>query len=397
MNYDININELDFKLKAELDEYLLELINTKGSDLHVKAGGAIRKRVKGEIIPVENKRVLDPSEALTLAKELLRGRFGELVEKKSVDFTYKLNEDYRFRVNIFFQMEGVSAVFRTIPVNPPSFEDLKLPSAVEDICKKVYRGIVLVTGPTGSGKSTTLASMINYINKHRKAHIITIEDPIEFVYRDENCIINQRSVGQDTVNFADALRGALREDPDIILVGEMRDLETIETAMHAAETGHLVLSTLHTVDAKDTINRIVAMFPGKEQNRIKLSLASVLKGIISQRLCKTLDGKGRIAALEIMLSSPRISNMILEGRDDEIYDAINESGGNSGMQTFEAHLLELYKKGIIDKKEALENASNSNDLELRLKNADLNRTLGDKDGSKSYEIDDDIIPLKPID
>ncbi len=264
MDYDINIDQLDFKLRDELNIYLLELINSSGSDLHIKAEGIIRKRVKGEIVPISNKRVLSSKEAITLAKELLRSRFNELVDKKSVDFTYKFNDDYRFRVNTFFQMDGVSFVFRTIPTKPPTFDELRLPNAVKQMCKEIYRGIILVTGPTGSGKTTTLASMINYINNHRRSHIITIEDPIEFVYKDENCIINQRSIGQDTANFADALRGALREDPDIILVGEMRDLETIEIAMHAAETGHLVLSTLHTVDAKDTIGRIISMFPGNE-------------------------------------------------------------------------------------------------------------------------------------
>lgn len=397
MTYDVNIDQLDFKLRDELNTYLLELINSSGSDLHVKAEGIIRKRVKGEIVPISNRRVLSSKEAITLAKELLRGRFNELVEKKSVDFTYKFNDDYRFRVNTFFQMDGVSFVFRTIPTKLPTFDELGLPNAVEHMCKEIYRGIILVTGPTGSGKTTTLASMINYINKNRKSHIITIEDPIEFVYKDENCIINQRSIGQDTTNFADALRGALREDPDIILVGEMRDLETIEIAMHAAETGHLVLSTLHTVDAKDTIGRIISMFPGNEQNRIKLSLASVLKGIISQRICKRADGSGRVAALEIMLATPRIKNLILENRaSDMIYDAIAESSANSGMQTFDTHLLKLFIDGIITKEEALEISSRRNDLEIRIKAAELESSLGKATQNKDNRTIDDLIALKDI-
>lgn len=400
MDLDININELDYKLRDELNVYLYELIESGGSDLHVKATCMIKKRVVGELVPVNNKRVLSQDEALTLSKELLRTRFIEFVETKSVDFSYKLDEKYRFRVNIFFQMEGVSAVFRVIPAKIPTFEDLKLPKVIELMCKKIYRGVILVTGPTGSGKSTTLATMIDYMNEHRKSHVITIEDPIEFVYKDKNCTINQRSIGQDANDFGSALKSSLREDPDIILLGEMRDLETVETAMHAAETGHLVLSTLHTVDAKDTVNRIIGMFPGNEQNRIKLVFSSVLKGIISQRLCIAKDRKSRVAAIEIMLSTPRIKNMILEGRDNEIYDAINESSENSGMQTFDKHLLHLYKTGRIDKEEALNASSKRNDLEIKLKNADLEKLYAktgvavEDDGKMSKK--EMLIPLKPL-
>ncbi len=221
------------------------------------------------------------------------------MRKKNIDFTFKLNDEYRFRVNLFFQVDGVSGVFRTIPMTMPTVEDLKLPDVLNSFCN-IERGLVLVTGPTGSGKTTTLASLINKINLTQKKHIITIEDPVEFVYKDASSIVNQRAVGQDAISFGDSLRAALREDPDVILVGEMRDLETIETAMHAAETGHLVLSTLHTVDAKETIGRIVGMFPGNEQNRIKMSLASVLQGVVSQRLVKTVDG-GRTAAVEVLV------------------------------------------------------------------------------------------------
>ena len=365
MSYEVNIAELDFKLRDELNGYLEELIRCGGSDLHIKSNAIIHKRVHGDVVEIDNKRFLNKQEALTLAKELLRGRFGELVEKKSVDFTHALNDNYRFRVNMFFQMDGVSAVFRTIPTNIPSFEELNLPKSIQNICENVYRGLVLVTGPTGSGKSTTLASMIDYINRRRKSHIITIEDPIEFVHKDKSCIINQRSIGQDAVDFSSALREALREDPDIILVGEMRDVDTMEIALRAAETGHLVLSTLHTIDAKDTVKRIIGMFPGTEQNRIRLTLSSVLKAIISQRLCRTVDKK-RVAALEVMLQTHRISKLILESKDEQIRDAMMESGKDSGIQLFDDHILDLYSRGIISKEEALENATKRDDLEERL-------------------------------
>lgn len=392
MNYEVNIDELDFKLRDELNEYLRELVESGGSDLHVKSGSIIRKRVKGQIVPIENSRNLTSAEGITLAKELLRGRFREFVERKSIDFTHKLNENYRFRVNMFFQMDGMSAVFRVIPTKLPSFEDLKLPVVIKKLCENAHRGIILVTGPTGSGKTTTLASMINYINQHKKKHIITIEDPIEFVYKDDQCIINQRSIGQDAIDFSDALRGALREDPDIILVGEMRDLETIETALHAAETGHLVLSTLHTIDAKETIGRVVSMFPSEEQNRIRGSLSSVIQAVISQRLCVRADADGRRAALEIMVSTPRIRDLILEGKDSQIYDAINEAGELIGMQTFDKHLLELYKEGIISQEEALEKSTKRNDLEIKIKSVNLGKTSEDTDPKDAFK--DQVIALK---
>ena len=230
----------------------------------------------------------------------------------------------------------------------------------------------MLTGPTGSGKTTTIASMINRINHQRTSHIVTIEDPVEFVFKDDKCIINQRALGEDCNTFADSLRAALREDPDIIFVGEMRDLVTIETALNAAETGHLVFSTLHTVDAKETIGRIIGMFEPSEQERIKMTLAAVLEAVISQRLAKTVDGK-RVAVVEILRKNTRIKDMILEGRDGEITDAIADGKNTYGMQTFDQHLLELYKAGTITKEEALEKSSKRNDLDLMIKNADLEK------------------------
>lgn len=364
----VDISKLDFKLRDELNGYLEELVREGGSDLHIKSNSVIRKRINGEMMPVSSSRFLSTQEGLTLAKELLRGRFNDLVENKSADFIHKLNEDYRFRVNIFFQMDGVSAAFRAIPVKLPVLEDLGLPESVAKLCDTVYRGIVLITGPTGSGKSTTLASMIDRINKKRKAHIITIEDPIEFVHKDINCLINQRSIGQDATSFATALRASLREDPDIILVGEIRDYETMNIALTAAETGHLVLSTLHTRDSQETVNRVLGMFSGIELERAKMALGSALQAIISQRLCQKIDG-GRVPAVEVMLQTPRIKQLILKGRQDEILTAITEAGIHSGMQTFDSALLNLYKNKIITREEALNSSTTPNDLAILIEQA----------------------------
>lgn len=384
----VDVSKLDFKLRDELNGYLEELISSHGSDLHVKANSIIRKRVNGELYPVENARFLSTAEGLTLAKELLRGRFDELISKKSVDFTYKLNENFRFRANIFFQMDGVSAVFRVIPTKIPLLEGLGLPASVKNLCDNAYRGMILVTGPTGSGKSTTLASMIDYINNRRKSHIITIEDPIEFIHEDKGCVINQRSVGQDTPDFASALRAALREDPDIILVGEIRDLETLSIAMMAAETGHLVLATLHTKDAQETINRILGMFKGPELEHAKMTCADVIQGVISQRLCRKKDG-GRVPAVEIMLHSPRIKQLILKNRQDEIGQAIIESGESSGMQTFDRDLLRLFSDGVITKEDAMMASSRPNDLAILIQQAHAKLT--------GVENERDVISLKDMD
>ena len=358
-----NVEELEYKMLEKLKFYLNGLIQHGGSDLHIKTTATFRGRINGEIVQLSDE-VMSHADGIQLAKEVLKGRFSELVEKKSVDFTFKLNEKFRFRGNMFFQTEGLSAVFRVIPVEIPTMQDLNLPKTISQLCH-LKRGLVLVTGPTGSGKSTTLASIINQINIDQKKHIITIEDPVEFVYKDLNSLVNQRAIGQDAKDFSTALRAALREDPDVILVGEMRDMETIETAMHAAETGHLVLSTLHTVDAKDTINRIIGMFPGNEQNKIRMSLAATLQGVLSQRLVKTVDGK-RAAAIEILLKNARIESLIADSRDAEITEAIQEGKDIYGMQTFDQALLDLYAQKKISKEEALMNASNRSDLTMKL-------------------------------
>ena len=304
------------------------------------------------------------SAQLSTLKTALRGRFEEFVNKKELDLVYPFDENTRFRVNIFFQMDGVSAVFRTIPVKIQTIEDLGLPSIIRKFTE-IERGLILVTGVTGSGKSTTLAALINEINWKRRKHIITIEDPIEFVHKDRKCIVNQRSIGQDSLSFSNALRASLREDPDIILVGEMRDIETIEIALHAADTGHLVFSTLHTLDAKETVNRVISMFPTEEQNRVRLTLGSVLQGIVSQRLIPTVDGK-RTAALEVLVRTSRIEQLIMENRDSEIRDAVEEGKEVYGSQTFDQAILDLWLAKRISTEEAFNYATSPSDLKLKM-------------------------------
>jgi len=395
IDHGININALTFEVTNRVRQYMKGLIEYGGSDLHIKANAQVRARINGEIVPV-TKEKMSKEDALTLAKEMLRGRFKEFVEKKEIDFLYVYDEKIRFRGNMFFQMDGVSAVFRVIPVDIVTIDELELPSALHKFTD-LSRGLVLVTGVTGSGKSTTLAALIDAINRKHRKHIITIEDPIEFVHKDRKCLINQRSIGQDSLSFANALRSALREDPDIILVGEMRDVETIDTALHAAETGHLVFSTLHTLDAKETINRIISIFPAEDQNRIRNTLASVLGGIISQRLVRTVDGK-KTAAVEILFNTSYIQKLILEGRDLEIKEALDQGTQIYGTQSFDTALLKLYREGKITEEEALRNASSPNDLKLRIEGMQSEIDIGQSGGSATPHSDTnyeaDIFGLK---
>jgi len=395
MNTQVDVSKLTFEQLKKVRVHLKKMIEVGGSDLHVKANSVMRVRINGNIVQFSG-GILSREDALTFAKELLKGRFGEFVEKKELDLVYPYDDNSRFRVNIFFQMDGVSAVFRVIPVKIPSFEELHLPDIVKSFTQR-ERGLVLVTGVTGSGKSTTLAALINEINLTKKKHIITIEDPIEFVHKDRNCIVNQRSVGQDTLSFGSALRAALREDPDIILVGEMRDRETVNLALHAADTGHLVFSTLHTLDAKETINRIIAQFPTDEQNRVRLSLAGVLQGVISQRLIPSVDGSRR-AALEVLVRTPTIEKLIMENRDYEIRDAIEAGKEHYKSQSFDQAILDLYDEGIISKEQALENATSASDLELKMNGLMSAKVsdMADESGEKNINIstDDDIFDLK---
>ena len=383
----VDIGQLTFEQLKKIRGYLKKMIEIGGSDLHIKANSVIRARINGNIVQFAG-GIFSKADAITFAKEILKSRFSELVENKEIDFVYPYDESNRFRVNIFFQMDGISAVFRVIPVKIPTMEELHFPDVIKSFAHR-ERGLVLVTGVTGSGKSTTLASIINEINLTRKKHIITIEDPIEFVHKDRGCIINQRSVGQDTLTFGNALRATLREDPDIILVGEMRDRETINLALHAADTGHLVFSTLHTIDAKETINRIIATFPTEEQNRIRLSVAGVLQGIISQRLIPTVDG-GRRVAMEILVRTPTIEKLIMENRDYEIRDAIENGREHYKSQSFDQSIFNLYSDGIISKEQAKNYATSASDLELR-----ISGLTDGKPGSAQMESDSEESAIEP--
>ena len=291
-------------------------------------------------------------------------RFREINE---VDLAYGVPGLGRFRVNVFQQRGTMGVVLRSIPVKIKTIPELNLPTVLEKVASEP-RGLILVTGTTGSGKSTTLASMIDHVNSNRTCHIITIEDPIEFLHRDKKSIINQREIGFDTANFAVALKSALRQDPDVILVGEMRDFETIETALTAAETGHLVLSTLHTVDATETITRIISVFPPYQQQQIRFQLAGILKGIVSQRLVPRADGKGRVPAVEVLISTAMIRECISDkDKTKEIHDAIAKGFTVHGMQTFDQSLMFLYRRGLITYDEALRQSSNPDDFALRVK------------------------------
>ncbi len=393
-NY-VDVSKLTFEQLKKIRVQLKKMIEHGGSDLHIKANSVIRARINGSIVQFSG-TILSKADALTFAKELLKGRFAEFVEKKEIDLVYQFDERNRFRVNVFFQIDGVSAVFRVIPVTIPTFEEYNLPEILRTFSRK-KSGLVLVTGATGSGKSTTLASIIDDINRNKKQHIITIEDPVEFVHKDRLCIVNQRSVTQDTISFGTALRAALREDPDIILVGEMRDKETIDLALHAADTGHLVFSTLHTIDAKETINRIIAQFPHEEQNRVRLSLSSVLQGIVSQRLITTVDG-GRCAAMEILIKTPTIEKLIMEDRDFEIKDAIEAGREHYKSQSFDQAILDLYNAGTISKEQAKENATSASDLELKISGLTSGTIPSENSSSKTdgvvLDISDDIFDLK---
>ena len=347
-------------MEEKLKLFLRSMISNKGSDLHLKSGAISRTRIDG-ILRLMGKDVLSAKDVEDIARAITtQEQYIRLKADKNLDFSYILSEDHRFRVNFFYQMDGLSAVFRLIPVDILSLDELKLPEVVKSFTN-IHRGLVLVTGVTGSGKSTTLAALLDKINRESKKHIITIEDPIEFIHKDRGCLINQRAIGQDTHSFSDALRAALREDPDIILVGEMRDLETIDIALHAANTGHLVFSTLHTLDAKETIDRIVGMFSKEEQNRIRASLASVLEGVISQRLVPTKQG-GRTAAVEVLKKTARIEQLIMENRDYEIPDALFEGKEIYGTQAFDQALLDLLRERRIDEKTTLEYATNASDM-----------------------------------
>ncbi len=351
----------------ELNDILKVAMKGGASDIHLKAGLPPMFRVDGKLLPLKDARRMPPEEISRMAFGIMNNyqkeRFKEFNE---LDLAYGVPGLGRFRVNVFQQRGTIGIVFRVIPFKIHSIEQLLLPKVLEKIALE-ERGLILVTGTTGSGKSTTLAAMVDHINTHKTRHIMTIEDPIEFLIRDKRSIINQREVGVDTISFPQALKSALRQDPDVILVGEMRDLETVETALLAAETGHLVMSTLHTLDASETINRIIAVFPPYQQKQVRMQLGAVLKAVISQRLLPRADGRGRVAALEILISTARVRELIEDkDRTKEIPDAMAQGHVAYGMQTFDQALMGLLKQKHISYEEALRASTNPDDFALRV-------------------------------
>ncbi|HEU4596945.1 MAG TPA: type IV pilus twitching motility protein PilT [Pyrinomonadaceae bacterium] len=360
-----------------LSDLLKKLIELGGSDLHLTTNTAPQVRVDGHLRPLEDVRALTSSDTKALAYSVLtdaqKHRFEEALE---LDFSFGVRGLSRFRANLFNQRGAVGAVFRAIPYEIKSFDMLGLPPVVSALCDKP-RGLILVTGPTGSGKSTTLAAMLDKINRERHEHIVTIEDPIEFLHSHKSCIVNQREVGADTRGFAEALRTALRQDPDVVLVGEMRDLETIESALRIAETGHLTFATLHTNSAASTINRIIDVFPASQQAQIRAQLSLVLEGILCQSLIPRADGRGRAMALEILVPNPGIRNLIREDKVHQIYSMMQTGQGKHGMQTFNQALASLYHKRLISMEVAMQRSSNAEELrELIEHGAGLNTGPG---------------------
>ena len=348
--------------QISLSELLRKLSELRGSDLHITTGSPPQVRVDGHLRPLEGYRILTSSDTKQLAYSVLTDAQKHRFEEKfELDFSFGVKGLSRFRANLFNQRGAVGAVFRAIPYEIKTFEELVLPAIVKQMCDKP-RGLILVTGPTGSGKSTTLAAMIDKINKDRKEHILTIEDPIEFLHNHKNCIVNQREVNADTHGFANALRTALRQDPDIVLVGEMRDLETIESALRIAETGHLTLATLHTNSAASTINRIIDVFPADQQAQIRAQLSLVLEGIMCQALLPRAEGGGRVMALEIMVPNSAIRNLIREDKVHQIYSMMQTGQDKYGMQTFNQALATLYHKRLISAETAIQRSSNVDEL-----------------------------------
>ncbi|MBU5487795.1 type IV pilus twitching motility protein PilT [Clostridium sp. MSJ-8] len=347
-----------------LNDLLLKTIELKASDIHLSVGIPPKVRVNGVLTAI-GKENLTPQQTKDFAMEILGRRFEEFNKIGEYDLSYEVQGAGRFRVNVFKQKGTIAIVMRYLTIHIPTLDELKHPRIFKDFCRK-RRGLVLVTGPTGSGKSTTLAAMINEINMSKPCHIVTLEDPIEYVHTHNKAIVNQREIGEDTDSYANALRAVLREDPDVILVGEMRDFETISIAITAAETGHLVFSTLHTIGADKTIDRIIDVFPPHQQGQIRTQLAAVLQGVISQQLVETIDGKGRVAALEIMAITPAIQNLIREGKTYQIESSV-QTGVKYGMRTMDMALAELYKNMVISQESAM-NFAVDKEMLLKLMN-----------------------------
>jgi twitching motility protein PilT len=329
-----------------IDELLEHMVERDASDLHVTVGTPPVIRVRGEMERLDEFGALTSEDTQQLLYRILSSEQQKHLElKRQLDFSHSIPGLARFRVNVYFQRESIGAAFRLIPAELKTLEELGMPSTLHLLTDKP-RGLVLVTGPTGSGKSTTLAALIDEINRNRSEHILTIEDPIEFLHRHKRCIVNQREIGPDAVSFAEALRAALRQDPDVILVGEMRDLETIATALTAAETGHLVFGTLHTQSAPSTIDRIIDVFPAEQQEQIRIQIASSLQGVITQALLPTADGMGRVPALEVLLPDDAVRNLVRQGKVEQIY-SVMQTNTSRGMQTMEQSLADLIQRGVV--------------------------------------------------
>jgi twitching motility protein PilT len=351
----------------DLNSVLAVAVKGGASDIHLRVGLPPMFRVNGALLPLKDAERLSVDELNRILAEIVPSHLQQVLrERLDCDFAYGVSGVGRFRVNAFMQRNTVGMVLRVIPFKIQSIEALLLPPVVKKIAEN-HRGLVLVTGTTGSGKSTTLAAIVDHINQHRNGHIVTVEDPVEFLMRDKRSIITQREIGTDCLSFASALRAALRQDPDVILMGEMRDLETIEIGLTAAETGHLVLSTLHTSDAAETITRLVTAFPPHMRGQVRMQLAGMLKAVISQRLVPRKDGKGRVAAVEVMVSTARIRELILdETKFRELHETIGKGHDTYGMQTFDQSLMSLLQQGLITYEEALLQATNRDDFALRV-------------------------------
>ncbi|HYZ10772.1 MAG TPA: PilT/PilU family type 4a pilus ATPase [Actinomycetota bacterium] len=352
----------------DVDQLLTTLAERQGSDLHLKVGSPPLMRFDGVLGRVDGEEPLRPEETEAMAHHLMsEDRWRDFLQRNEADLAYSLPGVARFRVNVFRQRGSVSVVLRLVRVGSPSFDDLGLPPVVRDLADEP-RGLVLVTGPTGSGKTTTLSAMIDHVNATRSCHIVTIEDPIEVIHPDQRAAVNQREVGVDTESFITAMRAAMRQDPDVILIGEMRDTETVQAALAAAETGHLVLSTLHTIDATETVNRIVDFFPPFQQQQVRVTLAGALKGVVCQRLVPRRGG-GRIPALEVCVNTGRVAERIIDSSKTYEIEEVVADGSFYGMQTFDQALVTLVKGGTITVEDALEAATSRHDFELALQQA----------------------------